>query len=66
MNSHHRWLLEQLPQWERDGLLTADAFVLDGSAVLTDLSLDGRPFREILKDRGEVTFHFPPQRLTED
>ncbi len=23
--SHHRWLLEQLPQWERDGLLTADA-----------------------------------------
>lgn len=25
MNSHHRWLLEQLPQWERDGLLTADA-----------------------------------------
>ena len=24
-NSHHRWLLEQLPQWERDGLLTADA-----------------------------------------
>ncbi len=25
MNSHHRWLLEQLPQWERDGLLTADS-----------------------------------------
>jgi uncharacterized membrane protein len=25
MNSHHRWLLEQLPQWERDGLLTTDA-----------------------------------------
>lgn len=25
MNAHHRWLLEQLPQWERDGLLTADA-----------------------------------------
>lgn len=24
-SSHHRWLLEQLPQWERDGLLTADA-----------------------------------------
>ncbi|MFN0080494.1 MAG: DUF2157 domain-containing protein [Prosthecobacter sp.] len=23
--SHQRWLLEQLPQWERDGLLTADA-----------------------------------------
>jgi uncharacterized membrane protein len=23
--SHHRWLLEQLPQWERDGLLTTDA-----------------------------------------
>jgi uncharacterized membrane protein len=23
--SHHRWLLEQLPQWERDGLLSADA-----------------------------------------
>lgn len=23
--SHHRWLLEQLPQWERDGLLNADA-----------------------------------------
>lgn len=25
MNSHHRWLLEQLPQWERDGLLNAEA-----------------------------------------
>lgn len=25
MNSNHRWLLEQLPQWERDGILTADA-----------------------------------------
>lgn len=24
-SSHHRWLLEQLPQWEREGLLTADA-----------------------------------------
>jgi uncharacterized membrane protein len=24
-HSHPRWLLEQLPQWERDGLLTADA-----------------------------------------
>jgi uncharacterized membrane protein len=24
-SSHHRWLLEQLPLWERDGLLTADA-----------------------------------------
>ncbi len=24
-SSHQRWLLEQLPQWERDGLLTADA-----------------------------------------
>lgn len=24
-SSHHRWLLEQIPQWERDGLLTADA-----------------------------------------
>ena len=23
--SHQRWLLEQLPQWEREGLLTADA-----------------------------------------
>ena len=23
--SHQRWLLEQLPQWERDGLLTAEA-----------------------------------------
>ncbi|MDP1588580.1 MAG: DUF2157 domain-containing protein, partial [Prosthecobacter sp.] len=23
--SHHRWLLEQLPHWEKDGLLTADA-----------------------------------------
>ena len=24
-NSRQRWLLEQLPQWEREGLLTADA-----------------------------------------
>jgi uncharacterized membrane protein len=24
-HSHRRWLLEQLPQWEHDGLLTADA-----------------------------------------
>lgn len=24
-SSHHRWLLEQLPAWEKDGLLTADA-----------------------------------------
>lgn len=24
-SSHHRWLLEQLPQWERDGLLTPEA-----------------------------------------
>lgn len=24
-NSHQRWLLEQLPHWERDGLITADA-----------------------------------------
>ncbi len=24
-HSHHRWLLEQLPRWESDGLLTADA-----------------------------------------
>ncbi len=24
-HSRHRWLLEQLPQWEREGLLTADA-----------------------------------------
>ena len=24
-NSSQRWLLEQLPQWEREGLLTADA-----------------------------------------
>lgn len=24
-SSHHRWLLEQLPQWERDGFLTAEA-----------------------------------------
>ncbi|MCX6850826.1 MAG: DUF2157 domain-containing protein [Verrucomicrobia bacterium] len=24
-SSHQRWLLEQLPQWEREGLLTADA-----------------------------------------
>ena len=23
--SHHRWLLEQLPKWEKDGLLTPDA-----------------------------------------
>ena len=23
--SHQRWLLEQLPQWEREGLLTPDA-----------------------------------------
>ncbi len=23
--SHQRWLLEQLPQWEREGILTADA-----------------------------------------
>lgn len=23
--SHHRWLLEQLPKWEREGLLTTDA-----------------------------------------
>ena len=22
--SHQRWLLEQLPQWEREGILTAD------------------------------------------
>lgn len=24
-SSHHRWLLEQLPTWEKDGLLTPDA-----------------------------------------
>jgi len=24
-NSHQRWLLEQLPQWEHDGLITSDA-----------------------------------------
>ncbi len=24
-NNHQRWLLEQLPQWEREGLLTPDA-----------------------------------------
>ncbi|MBE2287011.1 MAG: DUF2157 domain-containing protein [Prosthecobacter sp.] len=24
MNSHHRWLHEQLPQWERDGIVTAE------------------------------------------
>lgn len=24
-SSHHRWLLEQLPTWENDGLLTSDA-----------------------------------------
>ncbi|MEI6820147.1 MAG: DUF2157 domain-containing protein [Verrucomicrobiota bacterium] len=25
--SHQRWLLEQIPQWERDGLVTADSSV---------------------------------------
>ena len=24
-SSHHRWLAEQLPHWERDGLITADS-----------------------------------------
>lgn len=24
-SSHHRWLLEQIPKWEADGLLTSDA-----------------------------------------
>lgn len=24
-NNHHRWLLEQLPQWEREGLVSTDA-----------------------------------------
>jgi len=31
--------------------IIAEVRVLDGHAVLADLSLDGRPFREILKER---------------
>lgn len=31
--------------------IVAEVRVLDGRAVLEDLSLDGRPFREILKER---------------
>ena len=41
MNSHHRWLLEQLPQWERDGLLTADAVRVLRERHATDDSQPG-------------------------
>lgn len=36
-SSHHRWLLEQLPAWEKDGLLTPDAArILRGRHAIDD------------------------------
>jgi len=40
-NSHQRWLLEQLPQWECDGLLTADAARILRERHVVDTSQPG-------------------------
>lgn len=40
-NSHQRWLLEQLPQWECDGLLTADAARILRGRHVVDTSQPG-------------------------
>lgn len=42
--SHHRWLVDQLPDWEREGLLTADAsHVLRERHLALQADLDARP-----------------------
>lgn len=43
-----RWFAQNLRSAQG---ITAEVRVLNGRAVLADLSLDGRPFREILKER---------------
>ena len=40
-NSHQRWLLEQLPQWECDGLLTADGARILRERHVVDTSQPG-------------------------
>lgn len=42
------WLAEKIRSYQE---VTAEVSVLDGKAVLADLSLDGKSFREILKER---------------
>ncbi|MBB5034661.1 GDYXXLXY domain-containing protein [Prosthecobacter vanneervenii] len=45
-----KWFAENI---RGDKGITAEVRVLNGRAVLADLSLDGKPFREILKERAK-------------